>query len=169
PMIPEIRHRFPVVDVAFSPDGRRIATAQGGDSVRRDRLVRLWDAQTGEQIGTEMAEDTGLAYSRDGSRILTWSEGGFARVWDAESGKPVSPPLRHGSWVNCATFSPDGEEIATASEDRLVRVWNLVTDTGLKAIFRKGDFLDELKLADARFSPDGRTVLAGFYGPMVGS
>jgi WD40 repeat protein len=48
------------------------------------------------------------AFSPDGLRVVTASADGTARVWDAESGKPVSAPLQHQGKVFSAAFSPDG-------------------------------------------------------------
>jgi WD40 repeat protein len=54
----------------------------------------------------------------------------MARVWDASTGAPVSPPLEHQGSVNAAAFSPDGTRVVTASGDRTARVWCLPIDHG---------------------------------------
>jgi hypothetical protein len=60
-----------------------------------------------------------VSFSRDGRRIVTASDDKTARVWDAESGKPVGEPMRHEDAVNAASFSPDGRRIVTAPATRL--------------------------------------------------
>ena len=69
-------------------------------------------------------EVTAASFSPDGRRIVTGSVDKTARVWDAESGKPVGEPMRHEGSVNAASFSPDGRRIVTASYDKTARVWD---------------------------------------------
>jgi tetratricopeptide (TPR) repeat protein len=64
-------------------------------------------------------------FSPDGRSIVTASQDGTARVWDAATGQPVSPLLKHNQSVWYVAFSPDGRRVVTASWDRTARVWNL--------------------------------------------
>jgi WD40 repeat protein len=70
------------------------------------------------------------AFSPDGTRVVTASVDGTARVWDAATGQPVTRPLAHQARVLSAAFSPDGTRVVTASEDRTARVWDLPLDHG---------------------------------------
>src|SRR5262249_44909685 len=127
-----MRHDATVASASFSPDGRRILTASGDNA-------RVWDAESGKPVGQPMRHDAGVvvaaSFSPDGLRIVTASyvfrrsEGlifhnGTARVWDAESGKPVGEPMRHEGRVTSASFSPDGRRVVTASWDKTVQVWD---------------------------------------------
>ena len=68
------------------------------------------------------------AFSPDGKRIVTASEDKTARLWDAETGKPIGEPLRgHEGRVSSAAFSPDGKRIVTASGDKTARLWDAET------------------------------------------
>jgi hypothetical protein len=75
-----IGHTADVVFIAFSPDGRRIATAS------YDRTAKLWDTATGREVFTLRGHSgavVGLAFSPDGHRIVSVGHDGTARVWDA--------------------------------------------------------------------------------------
>ncbi|HEY0793870.1 MAG TPA: protein kinase [Chthoniobacterales bacterium] len=95
-----------------------------------------------------------VSFSPDGRWFLTASEGGTAQVWDAATGRPLGPPLRHEAKVNTASFSPDGQRVLTASADGTARIWEAATGkpTGLALRHLAG-------VNRASFSPDGRWVL----------
>jgi eukaryotic-like serine/threonine-protein kinase len=133
----------------FSPDGRHVLIAS------RDGGVGIWDAATGEvrvQLRGRPAVD-GAWFSRDGRRVLTLSPAG-ARLWDAETGRPLASLQGHTRPVVSARFSPDGRWVVTASEDRTARVWDGLTGEPV-AVFRG----HEQRLASAAFSPDSRRVV----------
>ena len=94
------------------------------------------------------------AFSPDGRRIVTVSDDKTARVWDAESGKPVGEPMAHDNAINSAAFSPDGRRIVTASEDKTARVWDAETGKPVG-----DDLLHGGGVRSAAFSPDGRRIV----------
>ncbi|MGB7510403.1 MAG: hypothetical protein WBP54_03835, partial [Pelodictyon phaeoclathratiforme] len=77
-----------------------------------------------------------------------------ARVWDAQTGKPVSQPMQHQSSVTSAAFSPDGRFVVTASSDNTARVWD--AQTGKPA---SQPMLHAGIVNSAQFSPDSRFVV----------
>jgi hypothetical protein len=64
------------------------------------------------------------SFSPDGKWVVTASI--FMRVWDAQTGQPVSLPIMHDGWVNSVRFSPDGKCVVTTSNNNTTRVWNVV-------------------------------------------
>src|SRR5262249_57242140 len=71
------------------------------------------------------------SFSPEGRLVVTASDDGTARVWGADTGAAVTPPLRHGDAVLHAAFSPDGRRIITSCKDGLARVWDLPAADGL--------------------------------------
>ena len=69
----------------------------------------------------------GTAFSPDGTTVLTGSEDGTARLWDASTGQPIGPPFRHGGPLRLGSvaFSPDGRTALTGSLDQTARFWPL--------------------------------------------
>lgn len=101
-----------------------------------------------------------VAYSPDGSRVVTASGDGTARVWPTDgSGAPIV--LRgHQGWIHSAAFSPDGARVVTASRDRDARVWRL-TGHGVGATITRSVVLrgHAGPVRSAVFSPDGARVV----------
>src|SRR5436309_12212321 len=77
-----------------------------------------------------------------------------AQVWDAETGKPVSEPMKHDHAVNSAQFSPDGKRIVTASWDKTARVWDVETGKSVSEPMKHDEKVDS-----AQFSPDGKRIV----------
>jgi len=94
------------------------------------------------------------AFSPDGTRIVTASADGTARVWDAATGKPLTSPLKHQAIVWSAAFSPDGTRTVTASEDKSARVWDAATGKPLTSPLEHHE-----TVWSAAFSPDGISIV----------
>ena len=95
-----------------------------------------------------------IALSRDGTRVVTASADHTARVWDAASGLPLSPPLVHQGAVVSAAFSSDGARVVTASWDRTARVWDAATGKPLSLPLEHQDHVH-----GAAFDADGTRVV----------
>ncbi|QJW93766.1 WD40 repeat domain-containing serine/threonine protein kinase [Frigoriglobus tundricola] len=94
------------------------------------------------------------SFGPDGTRVVTASEDGTARVWDAATGREQAVLKGHTSFVRSASFSPDGTRVVTASEDGTARVWDAAT--GREQAVLKGR---TSTVESASFSPDGTRVV----------
>ena len=99
---------------------------------------------------------TAVAWSPDGSRIVTGSDDATIRVWDAVTGEGLFS-LEHGSKVRSVAWSPDGSRIAAGSSG-CVRVWDAVTGEGLLSLERS------YGVRSVAWSPDGSRIAAGSSG-----
>lgn len=148
--------------VAFSPDGRLVVT---GCSDPVGGYLRLWDAATGELLRKfEGHTDTVLsvAFSGDGSRLLSSSYDETARLWNVATGETLQTYRGHDWWVWSAAFSPNEERVVTASQDGSVIVWDTLSGEMIGTPFighRKGG--SQTPVYTAVFSPDGKWVASG--------
>ena len=130
-------HTDSVIDVGFSSDGQRIATAG------MDRTVRLWDVATGKSLrilNGHTRTVTSVAFEPDGRRLASGSEDGTVKVWDVASGQELLTLGRHLAGqgviygesripITSVAFSPDGKQLAGGTADGQVMLWDARPDS----------------------------------------
>ncbi|WP_210581934.1 helix-turn-helix domain-containing protein [Streptomyces sp. GESEQ-4] len=137
-----------VTSVAFSPDGRTVATGS------MDHTARLWDIAKGK-TRVSLDHSNGLrsvAFSPDGQTLATGSVDETTRLWDVRSGK-LRTTLASRNDVVSVAFSPEGKILATGEVDGVVRLWDAVTGKARGTYSGHSD-----AVTSVAFSPDGQTL-----------
>ena len=147
------------LNLAFSGDGKRLATAMGS-------FAFVWDLSTGQQLlKATHAESldtlttqqwiTDAAISRNGKLLAYASKGDdLARVWSVETGRQILQ-LKHDSPVAAVAFNVDGTKVSTGSYDGTSRVWEVSSGRELERSSHGGG------AEVVAFSADGSHVAAG--------
>ena len=149
-------HTDDVDSVAFSPDGKTLAS--GSD----DGAVRLWDVASHRQIGAPLTGHTdavsSVAFSPDGKTLASGSGDDSVRLWDVASHRQIGSPLTgHTDAVDSVAFSPDGKTLASGSDDDSVRLWDVASHRQIGSpLTGHTDAVDSVA-----FSPDGKTLASG--------
>jgi WD40 repeat protein/tRNA A-37 threonylcarbamoyl transferase component Bud32 len=164
-------HQHGASAVAFSPDGRTLATAEKTAHEYMNEAVLVWDVATGRRLHALKGHKwsvRSLTFSPDG-KLLASAEGSIwynipesVILWEVASGKEVAKLKGHWGPVNAVSFAADGKTIATASGDQQVMIWDLGEDR-LKPTPRLRARLEGHTgpVRALAFSPDGKRLASG--------
>ncbi|GLB41989.1 hypothetical protein LshimejAT787_1100040 [Lyophyllum shimeji] len=150
---------FPVLSVAFSPDGGHVVVGS------MDKTAQIWSIATGE-VQTELVghadEVTAVVFSDDGSRVTSGSSDKTVRIWDATTGKLERELVGHADRVTAVAFSNDGSRVTSGSSDKTVRIWDATTGKLERELVGHAD-----RVTAVAFSNDGSRVASGSWDKTV--
>jgi WD40 repeat protein/serine/threonine protein kinase len=154
-----IPYQGEVWNVAFSPDGKKMATGCA------DGFARIYEIPGGKLLATTAIQEGNVwrvKFSPDGKFLATASgdmKSTSAKIWDAETGAETLSFVGHTARVRSIDFSPDGKLIATGSRDGTVRIRDAESGKELKkfALEKKGV---PIETNDLQFTPDGKILIA---------
>jgi hypothetical protein len=140
---------FWVRSIAFSPDGKTIASDNGSER------VLLLNVATGRFRSLEghTSQVNSVAFSADGKRLVSASFDKTVKVWNVATGRAVQTLRGHMNRVTTARFSPDGRVVISGGLDRTVRLWDAESGAPLSTLSNH-----EEAVTSAAVGPDGRTI-----------
>ncbi len=143
----------PAYVVAYSPDGKRIAT---GNRTLLAGVV-IWDAITGEKLDTlEFYDPSSIDYSSDGKLLAIGGMDGTVSIWDALNGTKLWTVKNEALTIWGTEFNPEGNLLATVSFDGTARMWDVTSGANLLTLYADSDGATSIA-----FSPDGKRIAVG--------
>ncbi|KAG8755155.1 hypothetical protein FRC12_010980 [Ceratobasidium sp. 428] len=146
--------------MAYSPDGAYIVTCHDSEFG-----VRIWGVEqcykstkSDQLIRGHQSWVSAVAYSPDGTRIVSGSWDRTIRIWDAKTGQPISQPLHgHTHSITSVTYSLDGSRILSSSEDKTFRVWDAYSGQPMGQPLEGPRLIKNEPFA---YSPDGICIIS---------
>ena len=146
-------HGDSVWSVAWSPDGKILASGSG------DKTVKLWEVATDKLLSTLQGHTdavTSVAWSPDGKILASGSTGRMMMLWEAPTGELLSSSQGHTDAVYSVAWSPDEKTLASGSRDHTVKLWETATGKQLASLEGHTDEVNSVA-----WSPDGKTPASG--------
>jgi WD40 repeat protein/DNA replication protein DnaC len=152
-------YKSPVRSVAFSPDGKKVASGH-----YFDKMVRLWNADTGEKIATLEGHENdvcGVSFSPDGKTLASAGKDNDIILWNVEDGNKIKTLEGHKNDVYSISFSPDGKTLASAGRDKSIILWDVEKHNEISLLKHDKNVLSVC------FSPDGKFLASADRGGKI--
>jgi WD40 repeat protein len=152
-------HSDEVNSVAWSPDGKTLASGGG------DRTIKLWNVEDRKCIATFKADPinigvcyvTSVAWSPNGKTLASGCDDTTIRLWDISTGKNTATLMGHTAGVISVAWRPDGKTLVSGGGDGTVRLWDIAT--GKNTVVNNGADCEVIRAV--AWSPNGDTFASG--------
>ncbi len=148
-----VGHSNAVTSVAFSPDGKTLASGS------QDKTIEMWKLETGKRWYTLTGHSdwvTCVAFSPDGRTLASGGRDKTIHIWDLNKGKWWYALTGHSDRVSAVAFSPNGEVLASSSRDKTVQLWNLNKGRWISTLTGHAEGVEAVA-----FSPGGEFLATG--------
>jgi len=153
-LVVNVGHTTAVTSVAFSPDGRTLASGSW------DHTIKLWELATGREIRTLSGHTNwvcSVAFSPDGRILASGSWDSTIRLWEVATGREIRTLWGDGEFVLWVAFSPDGRTLASGGWYHTIKLWEVATGRLITPPLTGHTGL----ITSIAFSPDRRTLATG--------
>ncbi len=156
-------HRGDISALAFSPDGRLLASG-----AQDENEIIIWNLATGQELRRLRGHSgwiRSLAFSPDGRLLASGSTDTTIILWDVASGRPLRTLEGHTDFLGNLAFSPDGSSLASASRDGTARLWDVASGAARDGFAYTAPTNPATNapywLTGIAFSPDGKQLAVG--------